>query len=356
VKTILHVTDWANGGLATYLYSIMQEQKKNYHIKLLASADMSESRLTVDEDFIALKNYSRTPMGIYNGYRQTRLLLKLLRPDVIYVHSSFAGLFARLATLSLPFHPKVIYCAHGWPFLMKGSSLKSFIYAKVEKGLAYFSDIIITISKKENEAAMEIGIPPKKLYLIQHGISIKCDLKNLSFKDAQTFNSDCIHILFLGRYDYQKGFDWLIDFIKKNSTPNICWHIAGKSIVNETMNIPKDVINHGWVEHKDIGQLLLRCDALIMPSRWEGFGLSAIEAMKYSKPILASYNGALPELIEDNYNGKLFHLENPEELVNFLNTTDKDKLAQLGKYAHDSFLKNYTEDKMFDKLNRLISS
>jgi glycosyltransferase involved in cell wall biosynthesis len=354
MKKILHIADWANGGLATYLYSVINEQKKYYDLKLLASEEMSESRLTDDEQFVSFKGYNRSLIGLYRGFKQSREFLRHYKPDIVYIHSSFAGVFARLALLKLDFQPKVIYCAHGWAFLMHGSILKRFFYAQVEKWLSYMSDVIITISKKEYEAALKIGIPSIKLTLIYHGISKVCDTIDLDFKDAESFNSEYLHILFLGRYDYQKGFDWLLDFIHNHHFPNICWHIAGKNILANSLDIPGEVVNHGWIDHKDIGQLLLRCDALIMPSRWEGFGFSAIEAMKYSKPVLASYNGALPELIQNNYNGKLFHLNNYQEVQNIISNIDKNELKQLGQNAYNIFIQNYTEEKMLAKLSLIL--
>ena len=45
--------------------------------------------------------------------------------------------------------------------------------------------------------------------------------------------------------------------------------------------------------------LLNRCKALIIPSLWEGFGLTALEALAYGTPIIASNQGAIKEIIGD---------------------------------------------------------
>jgi glycosyltransferase involved in cell wall biosynthesis len=354
MKTILHVSDLVNGGLATYLESVIKHQKKSYHVKLLASREMSESRLTQDDSFINLDSYNRSALALIKAMIQTRKYYQAIKPDIIYIHSSFAGVFARLATIKLGYSPYIIYCAHGWSFLMQGSKLKRYVYKCIEKSLSHLSDSIITISQKENQGALDIGINKNKLHLIKHGISSKRDLINPNFKDAHTFDAKYIHILFLGRYDYAKGFDWLMDFIKNYQNENICWHIAGKNIVDDMVEIPTNIINHGWVEYKDISQLLLRIDTLIIPSRWEGFGLSAIEAMKYSKPVLASSNGALPELIKNDYNGKLFNLNSYQELEELVSNIDKKILEEWGKNAYNTFTQNYTQEKMLNKLDLLL--
>lgn len=351
---ILNITDLANGGLATYLEMIYNKQSMEHEVYILASTSNSEERIIKLEGFLSLDPYTRSMKGMLSGFKTSRKYIQNIQPDILYIHSSFAGVFARLATLGLKNKPKIIYCAHGWAFLMQGNPLKKFIFKWIEKILSYSTDAIITISKNEHEAAIQAGINTKKLYQIEHGISTIREKLNNTFIDANTFSNNKINILFIGRYDYAKGFDWLMNFIENNPTDNICWHIAGKSIVDQEVLIPKDVIDHGWVHYNLIPQLLLRCDAVIMPSRWEGFGLSAIEAMKYGKPVIASNNGALPDLIKDGKNGWLFSMNNNFELVNLLQALSLNKLNDIGNTGYKIFLKKYSESKMFESLDSLI--
>ncbi len=354
---IMHVTDWASGGVATYLETVCNAQSKKHEIYLLASENNSEKRIIKRKDFISLGSYSRTPKGILSALKITRKKLQEIQPDILFIHSSFAGVFARFATIGLKNKPKIIYCAHGWSFLMEGSLLKRKIYQWIELGLSYLTDTIITISENEHQEAIKIGISKKKLIKIYNGISEKQEKLDPYYIDSDTFKCKKheFNILFVGRYDYQKGFDWLIDFIERNTANNICWHSAGKSIVGEQILIPDNIVNHGWVPYESIPQLLLRCDAIIMPSRWEGFGLTAIEAMKYSKPIIASKNGALPELIIDGKNGWLFDMKNDFELKRILNQLEQNKLQEAGKSGYAIFKSNYCELQMIDKIDKLLS-
>ena len=60
--------------------------------------------------------------------------------------------------------------------------------------------------------------------------------------------------------------------------------------------------------------LYSKVDAVVIPSRSEGFGYVALEAMKYSKAIIASRRGALPELVVDKYSGYLFNINNKKRI------------------------------------------
>ncbi len=354
---IMHVTDWASGGVATYLETVCNAQSQKHEIYLLASKKNSEKRIVQRKNFISLGSYSRTPKGMVSALIITHKKLQEIQPDILFIHSSFAGVFARFATVGLNNKPKIIYCAHGWSFLMEGNLLKQKIYQWIELGLSAMTDTIITISKNEHQAAIKAGIDEKKLIKIDHGISEKREKLDPNFVDSDTFKceNNKLNILFLGRYDYQKGFDWLIDFIRRHPTKNICWHSAGKPIVGKNISIPKNIVDHGWVPYELIPQLLLRCDAIIMPSRWEGFGLTAIEAMKYAKPVIASKNGALPELVNDGKNGWLFDMKNDFELKEILNQLEQNKLREAGKVGYDIFNSKYCESQMIDKLDNLLS-
>jgi len=56
-------------------------------------------------------------------------------------------------------------------------------------------------------------------------------------------------------------------------------------------------------------------DVLVVPSRFEGFGLSAVEGMAASLPVIASNTGGLKEIIQDGESGLLFGTGNIEELT-----------------------------------------
>ena len=57
------------------------------------------------------------------------------------------------------------------------------------------------------------------------------------------------------------------------------------------MVIPDNVESIGWINHDEIDSYYSLFDAVIIPSRWEGFGLVAIEAMKMLKPLLLVIEG-----------------------------------------------------------------
>ena len=100
-----------------------------------------------------------------------RKILKKEKPDTVYLHSSKAGALGRLASIFLK--NKVLYNSHGWAFNMECSEKKKRFYALIEKVLLPLTDIIINISEDEYQSAINYGLNPQKMIVIENGIDIE---------------------------------------------------------------------------------------------------------------------------------------------------------------------------------------
>jgi len=87
-----------------------------------------------------------------------------------------------------------------------------------------------------------------------------------------------------------------------------------------------------------------------MPSRYEPFGLVALEAMQLAKPIIASRVGGLPEIIRHQDTGFLVTRNNIEELTNAMAylITHPDEAVAMGQRARADVLKRFSIEKMVD--------
>ncbi|MGR5878071.1 glycosyltransferase family 4 protein [Bacillus pacificus] len=118
------------------------------------------------------------------------------------------------------------------------------------------------------------------MVLIHNGISPK---RNEGIFKCEVDKSK-INLLFVGRFDRQKGLDILLEFFNTYNMEHIDLYIIGDSILeNQQLVIPNNIKLIGWVENTNIDSYYSLFDAVIIPSRWEGFGLVAIEAMKNKK-------------------------------------------------------------------------
>jgi glycosyltransferase involved in cell wall biosynthesis len=84
-------------------------------------------------------------------------------------------------------------------------------------------------------------------------------------------------------------------------------------------------------------------DIVVVPSRFEGFGLTAIEAMAYAKPVVASRIDGLAEIIQDGYNGFLVPAEDVDGFADCIVALAKDeeKRKSIGKAARKCVEEKY---------------
>lgn len=342
---ILHVGEYVNGGVATYLRTLLSGLQKYDDVEnyLLISEYKSQQGWEDITKKVFYYKYKRSISNIFSAIKQIHAVIKDVNPDIIHAHSTWAGLFVRLPYLFKKRKAKIIYQSHGWAFLMDTSNYKKNIYALVEKILSIPTDRIINISNYEQNQAVKCGLNKNKMVMIYNGVEDKVNKSNLKLN----WDENKINLLFVGRLDRQKGLDLFLDVYDKMKLENLHLYVIGTSVLDDNLpNSTKYVTYLGWVNNKDIDVYYQACDAVIMPSRWEGFGLVAIEAMKNSKAVIASNRGALPELIKEDFTGYIFNIDDEISLKNRLLNLDKEKINILGENGRNIYLQNFT-DKIF---------
>jgi glycogen synthase len=115
-------------------------------------------------------------------------------------------------------------------------------------------------------------------------------------------------LLYFGRLDvYHKGLDTLLDAIAilVKERPDLEVRIAGRgkdlervAALARSLGIEKNVRLLGAVSDDERNALFAGAEVQLMPSRFEGFGLAAAEAMAAGVPLVASDAGSLPEVVD----------------------------------------------------------
>ncbi|MBW2341936.1 MAG: glycosyltransferase family 4 protein [Deltaproteobacteria bacterium] len=132
-------------------------------------------------------------------------------------------------------------------------------------------------------------------------------------------------ILFLGRIDlYMKGLDILLESFSQVSNQHMNLKIAGsgkRGDVKKLLKLIKDfelenrVEFLGKVSEKDKLELLRTCLFLVMPSRFEGWGITGVEANAAGKPVLGTKIKGLGEAVLHEKTALLVEPEDVEKLT-----------------------------------------
>lgn len=346
---VLHVGEYVKGGVATYLHTLFSGDESNGVDNYVAlSRSMSDKDWELPSSKIYYYSYVRNLWHVPLAMIRIWKIIRQINPDILMVHSTWAGLFVRFPCLFIPKGKrKIIYNAHGWAFLRDTSVFNKKIYANIERVLAYVTDCIINVSDYEQRAAVACGLPKAKMQRIYNGLD---GTVGTAVIKIDGFDSSKINLLFVGRFDRQKGLDWLLEQFQHNITrQDIHLYVIGASVVDkQNISIPNSRVTFlGWVDRHLINAYYKLCDALIMPSRWEAFGFTAVEAMQNGRPVLASNRGALPEIVHSSESGWLFELDSSGQSLNgILNSLDKNNMQDIGVKARKAYEANFTATKM----------
>lgn len=205
-----------------------------------------------------------------------------------------------------------------------------------------------------------------KTFLIPHGLEdmikfVKNNDKKLSY------NSDNIEILFVGRLEYRKGIDIIFECVpyicKKYN--NVIFRFCGDNTINmpnseknykdyflsKYNEFSERVIFEGYISDEEIIDRYSNCDIFIAPSRFESFGLIFLEAMIFSKPVIGTNIGGIPEVVENGVSGILIENENSEDLKNALIKLIENKNIResMGKNGRRIYEEKFTAEIMANK-------
>jgi glycosyltransferase involved in cell wall biosynthesis len=310
---VLHVAE-AAGGVERYLETLFKYSKDKVENILVCSQNYDYKKFKTLADRVIVLNMAHDidPSSDIKVERTLRRIIKQLKPDIVYAHSSKAGAFARIADLGL--NNKVIYNPHGWAFNMQQSAKKKEMYKWVEKISAHFCNKIVCISDAERESALREKIcKPSKLQVIYNGIDLEEIEKTTPMsRDQLGIPDDAFVVGMVGRLSKQKAPDTFVKAAKliKEKIPNAFFLMVGdgelrdqtEELINQ-YDLGSSFLITGWVDNPTAYMKIM--DVGMLLSRWEGFGLVLPEYMACGVPIVATDVDAIPNIIRDGINGML---------------------------------------------------
>lgn len=244
--------------------------------------------------------FERSPFNFKNiqAYKELKKIIKKEKFDIIHCHTPVASILTRLCAIkSRRYGTKVIYTAHGFHFFKGAPLINWLIYYPIEKICSYFTDVLITINKEDYNLAMK-KMKANKIYYIP-GVGIdtdkysNIDVDKVEKRKELGITENDIMVLSVGELNKNKNHEVIMKAIAKIDRKNIHYFIAGKGELKDylsNLSIKLGIENsvHLLGFRKDIAELCEVADIFCFPSKREGLGLSALEAMACGLPILTS--------------------------------------------------------------------
>ena len=331
------------GGTETVIEELSKALKKQGHeckVICLNKSPGSKQKLKASESFteaeverisfIDLKHYKLAPFR----------LSKLQDFDLVHVHG--LGFFADYLALTKPLHKiPLVLSTHGGIFHTKQlSPIKKIYFSKLAKQTLKAFSKIIAVSKNDKKLFLQIA-DKKKITLIENGIGERFFSKSKRKRKKNFF-------LYFGRLAKNKGlFDLLNAFaVFKTKTGKGKLIIAGQDVegisqdlkkIAKILDVEKNVAILGEISDSELQKLLSETEFFVSASKYEGFGITALEAMAAGLiPILNNIE-SFKEFVRESQAGFVVNFSNIEKTVlkmkkaSNLRESEKEKIKQNAK-------------------------
>ena len=171
---------------------------------------------------------------------------------------------------------------------------------------------------------------------------------------ASRWAENTLRVLFVGRLDRQKGVDVLYGAMQRLGARASAL-VVGSAVVaaENAAATPANVQVTGWLSRDQIAALYAAAEVLVVPSRWEGFGLVAVEAMRAGRAVIASRVGGLPEVVEHGVTGLLVEPGDAGALAEALAQLSVETLQAMGAAGRLRFERLFHVQRVGDELDAL---
>jgi len=327
---IVHIlTSFGIGGAEQLVLDVCRRlDRKRFDCTVVAVVAGGPMRAEFHEAGIATEVVGKaTTLGIGTIRRLTEFL-RTERPQIVHTHLFGGDTWGRIAAFRSGV-PHVVSTEHNI------NRDEGFVKRFVKRRLAQRTARIVAVSDAVRSYSIRTDrTPPGNILVIPNGVDLD------RFRPRPRHEGGRIRFMSVGRLVPQKGHDVLLDAfaVLRDTLPAASLVIVGDGPLRphleaqaRTYHIQDRIQFLGF--RRDLPDLFARADIAVFPSRWEGFGMAAIEASACGLPVIASAVGGLMEAVVDQETGLLVPPEEPKLLAEAMVELARDR-ARCTLFGH----------------------
>lgn len=214
--------------------------------------------------------------------------------EFIHCHAPIASIITRF--VAAKHKVKLIYTAHGFHFY-KGAPIGNWLFYPLEKYFSKYTDILITINQEDYARATKKFRAKRIEHIPGVGIHFEkyrdIPIKKNDIRKELGIPKEAFVVLSIGEVNDNKNHETIIRAIKKTKMEDIYYLICGKGDRAEDLKkLSKELHLENRVKllgfRDDIKEICSCADIFAFPSKREGLGLAALEAMSAGLPLITS--------------------------------------------------------------------
>ncbi|CCK79417.1 glycosyltransferase family 4 protein [Desulfobacula toluolica] len=327
-----------SGGKERYVVELARAlQRRGHSIHVFACQYDNSLSKQITFHKVVSRFDSFSVLNTLSFIKETAKLLSKQKYDIIHSHErNYTQKILTLHSLS--------YCEglEKYSFIrridQKYFSLRSLLYLWLEKRQMR-SPWLISVSQEVSRDVKKYYDRSENIVTIPPGVDTdqfnSANIKKLrdQARKEKKVQKDELAVLFVGSAFQRKGLGRLLPEIKENMRLFVVG--KGDKLVKykrliKAYGIEKKVILTGMVN--DVKQYYALADVVVLPSRSEAFGMSALEGMACGLPVIVTQNCGVADLIENNKNGLV--MKKNSDLAKYLHLLrSKEERLRLGTLA-----------------------
>jgi len=213
-------------------------------------------------------------------------------------------------------------------------------------------DKVIAVSHALAEAAVDLGLPAKRIAIIPDGVD------TAKFCPPSTEREPLV--VFVGSLIERKGVKYLIHAFSQIAQTYPAYRLAiiGEGTQHEeltrlahSLEIINRIIFTGAQTPAQVAQWMQRARLFVLPSVEEGLGVVLLEAMASGTPCIASHVGGIPDVVSPDA-GILVPAADPMALAEAMRSllNDSDRWQALSQNARNHAVRHYSWDSIAARL------
>jgi len=355
----------AIGGVEEHVYRISRELARRGHTVTVITSNEEDGKICplVKENLDGIQVY-RFPLFMPSVFRELWLIpevvsiLRELQGDIVHAHgyrclSSFEAVYvSHLRGVPSVLTPHGIYP----PRSLINRFAKSFFDKSSGRLLLDFSDRIVALSEHNKCLVSNLGASEDKIAIIPNGVVVEeyTSLRR-SKRILEELHSDGPILLYVGRIDWNKRVDRIVEALPAilKDFPSAKLVVVGPDYSNcvdelrdmsRKLEVEDSLVITGNVPREKLLEFYSVADVFLLPSSYEGFGISMLEAMCSRIPVIASPSGGPGDILSDRTHALLLKESNPNEISRLVHAvlTDYSLREELVKNAFELVETKYT--------------
>jgi len=350
------------GGLELYMLRSAKALRDDFNVISIINEDSKlEQYYDKFDNYKIIKKSSN--LFMYGAAKKLAKIIDNNSVNIIHFHWTKDMLFVVLAKLLSKTKPKIIQTRNMTMTRFKDDFYHRYMYKNIDLMLPVTYQVkeqlkrFIPKSVRPNIEVLYMGSDKPEM-LNAHEVK--------SLKEELSFDEKSFNIGMVGRINEAKGQHLLIkavDILVKQGIDAKAYFVGHAMKESYLEMLKRDVVERGLENNihflgfmKNPHHFYQVCDAVVLASKRETFGLVLIEAMQVGTAVIGANSGGVVEIIDDEKTGLLFESENFESLAMAIEKLigNLELTKSIAKAGQEKCKKKFSNELQFEKLKDIL--